>query len=139
MVHARTISTRAGRFCELRVWNVPKIETGSVRAGRQDVSRTIGNTSPIELMCARATSKVPASGRAALSFGSLKVIAGLTDVCLVLAASVSGFLIYRYYSTGILRFVFDSLNIGAIVAVLFVIVAGSRGFYQINTMISPIR
>src|SRR5271163_779909 len=46
MVHTRTISTRAGRFFEIRVWNVPKIETGSVRAGRQDVSRTIGNTSP---------------------------------------------------------------------------------------------
>src|SRR5277367_82845 len=139
MVHTRTISTRAGRFCELRVWNVPKIETGSVRAGRQDVSRTIGNTSPIELMCARATSKVPASGRAALSFGSLKVIAALTDACLVLAASVSGFFIYRYYLTGISRFPDDSLNIGAIVAVLYVIVASSRGFYQINTMINPIR
>ena len=46
------------------------------------MSRTIGNTSPIELMCARATSKVPASGRAALSFGSLKVIAALTDAML---------------------------------------------------------
>jgi hypothetical protein len=37
----------------------------------------------------------PASRRAALSFGSLKVIAALTDACLVLAASVSGFFIYR--------------------------------------------
>ena len=51
------------------------------------MSRTIGNTSPIELMCARATGKVPTSGRAALSFGSLKVIAALTDACLVMAAS----------------------------------------------------
>ena len=74
----------------------------------------------IELMCARATSKVPASRRAALSFGSLKVIAAMTDACLVLAASVSEFLIYRYYLTGILRFPDDSLIIGTIVAVLFV-------------------
>ena len=56
-----------------------------------------------------------------------------------LAASVSGFLIYRYYLTGISRFPDDSLNIGSIVAVLFVIVASSQGFYQINTMINPIR
>src|SRR5277367_6289665 len=81
----------------------------------------------------------PASRRAALSFGSLKVIAALTDACSVLAASVSGFFIYQYYYTGILRFTSDSLSIGSIVAVLFVIVAGSRGFYQINTMINPIR
>ena len=81
----------------------------------------------------------PASRRAALSFGSLKVIAALTDACSVLAASVSGFFIYQYYFTGILRFPDDSLGIGSIVAVLFVIVAGSRGFYQINTMINPVR
>ena len=81
----------------------------------------------------------PASRRAALSFGSLKVIAALTDACSVLAASVSGFFIYQYYFTGILRFPGDSLSIGSIVAVLFVTVAGSRGFYQINTMINPIR
>ena len=81
----------------------------------------------------------PASRRAALSFGSLKVIAALTDACSVLAASVSGFFIYQYYFTGILRFPGDSLSIGSIVAVLFVIVAGSRGFYQINTMINPTR
>src|SRR6202795_3594057 len=81
----------------------------------------------------------PASRRAALSFGSLKVIAALTDACSVLAASVSGFFIYQYCFTGILQFPIDSLSIGSIVAVLFVIVAGSRGFYQINTMINPVR
>src|ERR1700722_13777889 len=80
----------------------------------------------------------PASHRAALSFGSLKVIAALTDACSVLAASVSGFFIYQYYFTGTLQFPVDSLGIGSIVAVLFVIVAGSRGFYQINTMINPV-
>ena len=50
------------------------------------MSRTIGNTSPIELMCARATSKVSASSRAALSFRSLKVVAASTDACPVPAA-----------------------------------------------------
>lgn len=81
----------------------------------------------------------PASRRAALSFGSLKVIAALTDACSVLAASVSGFFIYQYYFTRVLQFPGDSLGIGSIVAVLFVIVAGSRGFYQINTMTNPVR
>ena len=79
----------------------------------------------------------PASRRAALSFSSLKVIAALTDACLLLAASVSGFFLYQYHLSGILQFPGDSFGTGGIVGVLFVLVAGSRGFYQINALINP--
>ena len=78
-----------------------------------------------------------ASRRAALSFGSLKVIAALMDACLLLSASVSGFFIYHYYLNGSPQIPSDSVSIGCIVGILFVFFASSRGFYQINTMINP--
>ena len=81
----------------------------------------------------------PASHRAALSFSSLKVIAALIDACLLLAASVSGFFVYQYHLSGILQFSGDSFSTGSIVGVLFVLVAGSRGFYQISALIDPAR
>jgi Undecaprenyl-phosphate glucose phosphotransferase len=77
------------------------------------------------------------SRRAALSFGTLKIIAALFDASLILMSSGLGFLSYNFCLTSSLQITTDSFSAGTIAAALFIIIAYLRGCYQIDALVNP--
>ena len=75
--------------------------------------------------------------KATLSYQSLQVIAAGADGCALILAGVLGFSSYQFYLNGTPSHLDDGFGVGVISSILFIILSHSRGFYQLQAVLSP--
>jgi putative colanic acid biosynthesis UDP-glucose lipid carrier transferase len=90
---------------------------------------------------ARPPARVVAAAlrRISLSYQSLQAIAAGFDMCVLVLASVLGFILYQYFLTSQLVSPNDGLGVGVVAGALFVVLSRSRGLYEIQALLAPAR